>query len=50
MGSTMASTAILSYDPDVHLIDLISQLGQRSAVRALTLVVDVRFYDRVRDL
>jgi hypothetical protein len=34
MGSTMASTAILSYDPDVHLIDLISQLGQRSAVRA----------------
>ena len=34
MGSTMASTAILSYDPDVHLIDIISQLGQRSAVRA----------------
>ena len=34
MGSTMASTAILSYEPDVHLIDLISQIGQRSAVRA----------------
>jgi glycine/D-amino acid oxidase-like deaminating enzyme len=29
MGSTMASTAILSYEPDVHLIDLISQIGQR---------------------
>ena len=34
MGSTMASTAILSYEPDVHLIDLISQIGKRSAVRA----------------
>jgi len=34
MGSTMASTAILSYEPDVHLIDLISLIGQRSAVRA----------------
>jgi glycine/D-amino acid oxidase-like deaminating enzyme len=34
MGSTMASTAILSYEPDVHLIDLISQIGTRSAVRA----------------
>jgi glycine/D-amino acid oxidase-like deaminating enzyme len=33
-GSTMASTAILSYEPDVHLIDLISQIGKRSAVRA----------------
>ena len=33
MGSTMASTAILSYEPDVHLIDLISQIGKRSAVR-----------------
>jgi glycine/D-amino acid oxidase-like deaminating enzyme len=33
MGSTMASTAILSYEPDVHLIDLISRIGQRSAVR-----------------
>jgi glycine/D-amino acid oxidase-like deaminating enzyme len=30
----MASTAILSYEPDVHLIDLISQIGKRSAVRA----------------
>jgi glycine/D-amino acid oxidase-like deaminating enzyme len=27
-------TAILSYQPDVHLIDLISQIGQRSAIRA----------------
>src|SRR5664279_3137282 len=34
MGSTMASTAIHSYEPDVHLIDLISLIGQRSAVRA----------------
>jgi glycine/D-amino acid oxidase-like deaminating enzyme len=34
MGSTMASTAILSYEPDVHLIDLISQIGRRPAVRA----------------
>jgi glycine/D-amino acid oxidase-like deaminating enzyme len=34
MGSTMASTAILSYEPDVHLIDLISKIGRRSAVRA----------------
>jgi len=34
MGSTMASTAILSYEPDVHLIDLIAQIGQRPAVRA----------------
>ena len=34
LGSTMASTAILSYEPDVHLIDLISQIGKRSAVRA----------------
>ena len=34
MGSTMASTAILSYEPEVHLIDLISQIGQRFAVRA----------------
>src|ERR1039458_4972203 len=34
MGSTIASTAILSYEPDVHLIDLISQIGKRSAVRA----------------
>jgi len=33
MGSTIASTAILSYEPDVHLIDLISQIGKRSAVR-----------------
>jgi glycine/D-amino acid oxidase-like deaminating enzyme len=34
MGSTMASTAILSYEPDVHLKDLIRQIGERSAVRA----------------
>ena len=34
MGSTMASTAILSYEPDVHLIDLIPQIGKRAAVRA----------------
>jgi glycine/D-amino acid oxidase-like deaminating enzyme len=34
LGSTMASTAILSYEPDVHLIDLISQIGTQSAVRA----------------
>jgi glycine/D-amino acid oxidase-like deaminating enzyme len=34
MGSAMASTAILSYEPDVHLIDLISQIGKRAAVRA----------------
>jgi glycine/D-amino acid oxidase-like deaminating enzyme len=34
MGSTMASTAILSYEPDVHLIDLISKIGRGSAVRA----------------
>jgi glycine/D-amino acid oxidase-like deaminating enzyme len=34
MGSTMASTAILSYEPDVHLVDLISQIGQQSAIRA----------------
>src|ERR1700689_4597194 len=34
MGSTMASTAILSYEPDVHLVDLISQIGKRSAIRA----------------
>jgi glycine/D-amino acid oxidase-like deaminating enzyme len=34
MGSTMASTAILSYEPDVHLIDLIPEIGERSAVRA----------------
>src|ERR1700691_5565625 len=33
MGSTMASTAILSYEPDVHLIDLISKIGLRSEVR-----------------
>jgi NADPH-dependent 2,4-dienoyl-CoA reductase/sulfur reductase-like enzyme len=32
MGSTMASTAILSYEPDVHRIDLISKIGRRSAV------------------
>jgi glycine/D-amino acid oxidase-like deaminating enzyme len=34
MGSTMASTAILSYEPDVHLIDLIPQIGEQAAVRA----------------
>jgi glycine/D-amino acid oxidase-like deaminating enzyme len=34
MGSTMASTAILSYEPDVHLIDLIRQIGEKRAVRA----------------
>jgi glycine/D-amino acid oxidase-like deaminating enzyme len=34
MGSTMASTAILSYEPDVHLIDLIRKIGERRAVRA----------------
>ena len=33
-GSTMASTAILSYEPDVHLTDLISKIGQHAAVRA----------------
>jgi glycine/D-amino acid oxidase-like deaminating enzyme len=33
MGSTMASTAILSYEPDVHLIDLIPLIGEKSAVR-----------------
>ena len=41
MGSTMASTAILSYEPDVHLIDLISQIGQRSAVRAYRAGIEV---------
>jgi glycine/D-amino acid oxidase-like deaminating enzyme len=30
----MASTAILSYEPDVHLIDLILKIGRASAVRA----------------
>jgi glycine/D-amino acid oxidase-like deaminating enzyme len=34
MGSTMASTAILSYEPDVHLIDLIRKIGEQPAVRA----------------
>jgi glycine/D-amino acid oxidase-like deaminating enzyme len=34
MGSTMASTAILSYEPDDHLIDLILKIGEKHAVRA----------------
>lgn len=34
MGSTMASTAILSYEPDAHLIDLIREIGEKHAVRA----------------
>jgi hypothetical protein len=29
----MASTAILSYEPDVHLLKLIRTLGERAAVR-----------------
>ena len=33
-GSTMASTAILSYEADVNLADLIRKIGERSAVRA----------------
>src|ERR1700684_1984156 len=33
-GSTMASTAILSYEPDVHLIDLSREIGEKHAVRA----------------
>ncbi len=32
-GSTMASTAILSYEPDIHLADLIHRVGEVSAVR-----------------
>jgi glycine/D-amino acid oxidase-like deaminating enzyme len=34
MGSTMASTAILSYEPDAHLIDLSREIGEKHAVRA----------------
>jgi glycine/D-amino acid oxidase-like deaminating enzyme len=33
-GSTMASTAILSYEADVNLVELIRKIGERSAVRA----------------
>jgi glycine/D-amino acid oxidase-like deaminating enzyme len=33
-GSTTASTAILSYEADVNLGDLIKKIGRRSAVRA----------------
>jgi glycine/D-amino acid oxidase-like deaminating enzyme len=33
-GSTAASTAILSYEADVNLGDLIKRIGRRSAVRA----------------
>jgi glycine/D-amino acid oxidase-like deaminating enzyme len=33
-GSTSASTAILSYEADVNLGDLIKKIGKRSAVRA----------------
>jgi glycine/D-amino acid oxidase-like deaminating enzyme len=33
-GSTMASTAILSYEADVNLIELIRKIGEHSAVRA----------------
>jgi hypothetical protein len=32
-GSTMAGTAILSYEPDIHLADLIHKVGEVSAVR-----------------
>lgn len=33
-GSTMASTAILSYEADVNLVELIRKIGERPAVRA----------------
>jgi glycine/D-amino acid oxidase-like deaminating enzyme len=33
-GSTMASTAILSYEADVNLADLIRKIEESSAVRA----------------
>jgi glycine/D-amino acid oxidase-like deaminating enzyme len=33
-GSTSASTAILSYEADVNLVDLIRKIGRRAAVRA----------------
>jgi glycine/D-amino acid oxidase-like deaminating enzyme len=33
-GSTMTSTAILSYEADVNLVELIRKIGERSAVRA----------------
>jgi glycine/D-amino acid oxidase-like deaminating enzyme len=33
-GSTAASTALLQYEPDAHLVDLARQLGSESAMRA----------------
>jgi glycine/D-amino acid oxidase-like deaminating enzyme len=39
-GSTSASTAILSYEADVNLGDLIKKIGKRSAVRAYQAGID----------
>jgi len=39
-GSTSASTAILSYEADVNLVDLIGKIGERSAVRAYRVGVE----------
>lgn len=40
MGSTMASTAILSYEADVNLIELIKKIGECSAVRAYKMGIE----------
>jgi glycine/D-amino acid oxidase-like deaminating enzyme len=40
MGSTSASTALLQYEIDTHLIDLKNQVGEPKAVRAYQLCLD----------
>src|ERR1700684_42677 len=40
MGSTLASTAILSYEADVNLVELIGRIGERSAVRAYRMGIE----------